>query len=597
MPMNDLGKIRRSQILFNAGPGAIVDFRTQRGPVSVVCLGLDQYPQGQVIHEARLERRLRIAELRMPPAAIDSKSSQSSQTTRTMPAVRFPTWMQCPSCNRFQHMDGWGREPGEPALHCQACSVGGPKKVYVIPAPFVTACAAGHLADFPWVQWVSHQAACPARDKYTLQSQGSGGLAGLVQRCLGCGASAIMEGAFNPDALKQFGPCPGTRPWLPGAAAEACTADGDGRRKTLQRGASNMYFAVIASALDIPPWSDGIQQRLKRDWDRIMTFGDDQLRDFLRSLRIAGQFNLSEDELLREVLIRKRRLHSASDEDLRIDEYKQLCADALPGDERNEFEIRIEPVPAEIRPWIRRLVRVLRLREVRALRGFTRVRPPDPEIPGAPVPWAPLSLSEQTWLPGIEVRGEGIFVELDPARIATWAPQLDARTREIEQAWIADWSRRHPSVPPPRTITPKTLLVHSLAHALIRALSIECGYSAASLRERLYVHGDACGCLIYTAAPDSDGTLGGLARQGKAARFVPMLASALAAQRWCASDPLCITDRHSFSEAATGAACHSCLLASETSCEEFNRLLDRQALVGATDDPTVGYFHGSTLLA
>lgn len=591
MSMNDLGKIRRSQILFNAGPGSIVDFRTQKGPVSVVCLGLDQYPDGNVIHEARLEKRLRIAELRMPPAAIDGRPA------KPMPAVRFPEWMQCPSCNVFQHMAGWGREPGEPALHCADCSSVAPKKVYVIPAPLVTACEDGHLADFPWPRWVLHKNDCSGRDKYTLRSQGSGGLAGLLLRCLGCGESAPMEGAFGPDALKKFGACPGTRPWLPGAEAEVCGAGGDGARKTVQRGASNMYFPVIASALDIPPWSDGLQQKLKRDWDRIMTFPDDELRVFLKAIGVAAQLKLSDEELFREVMLRKSRLHNASDEDLRIDEYKQLCAEARPRDERNEFEIRIEPVPVEVRPWIRRLVRVLRLREVRALRGFTRVRPPDPEAPGAPSSWAPLSVSETNWLPGIEVRGEGIFVELDPTRIATWAPKLEGRAHEIEQAWLADWDRRHPGVDAPRTITPKTLLVHSLAHAVIRELSIECGYSAASLRERLYVHGDACGFLVYTAAPDSDGTLGGLARQGKAGRFVSVLRGALAAQRWCASDPLCITDRHSFSEAATGSACHSCLLVSETSCEEFNRLLDRQALVGGPGDSSVGYFHGSTLVS
>lgn len=595
MPMNDLGKMRRSQILFNAGPGAIVDFRTLKGPVSVVSLGLDQYPAGQVIHEARLEKRLGIAELRMPPAALESRPGQHA-AVQTMPAVRFPHWMQCPRCDLFQHELGWGREAGEAALHCSACSGASPKKVYVIPAPFVTACEEGHLADFPWTEWVSHLPHCPAKDKYALRSEG-GGLSGLFLSCLGCGNSAPMEGCFNPDALKRFGPCPGTQPWLLDAPPAICNAGGDGTRKTLQRGASNMYFPVIASALDIPPWSDGLQQKLKRDWDRIVKFDDDQLRDFLKSIRIASQFKMSDEELFREVQVRKRRLHNASDEDLRIDEYKQLCADALPRDEKSEFEIRVEPVPAEIRKWIRRLVRVLRLREVRALRAFTRVRPPDPETPDFRPVWAPLSVTEPNWLPGIEVRGEGIFVELDPERVAKWAPRLKARAEGIEQAWLADWTRRHPDVAAPREINAKTLLVHSLAHAVIRELSIECGYSAASLRERLYVHGDACGFLVYTAAPDSDGTLGGLARQGKATRFVSVLAGALASQRWCASDPLCIADRHSFSENATGAACHSCLLVSETSCEEFNRLLDRQALIGAPGDQSVGYFHGSTLLS
>jgi len=297
------------------------------------------------------------------------------------------------------------------------------------------------------------------------------------------------------------------------------------------------------------------------------------------------------------VLVRKRRLHGASDEDLRVDEYKQLCTEfPLTNDEKAEFEIRIERVPPEVSPWIRRLVRVLRLREVRALRAFTRVRSPDPETPDFQPTWASLSVSKTDWLPGIEVRGEGIFVELNPARVAAWSPKLESRAKAIEEAWLADWERRHPGVAAPRDVTPKTLLVHSLAHAVIRELSIECGYSAASLRERLYVHGESCGFLVYTAAPDSDGTLGGLARQGRAERFVSVLAGSLASQRWCASDPLCIADRHSFSEGATGAACHSCLLVSETSCEEFNRLLDRQALVGAPDDASVGYFYGSTLV-
>lgn len=592
MPMNDLGKMRRSQILFNAGPGAIVDFRTQKGPVSVVCLGLEQYPPGPAIHEARLEKRLGITELRAPPAALDGHPAQP------MPAQRFPRWMQCPKCDLFQHELAWGREAGEATMYCTDCSGQSEKKVYVIPAPFVTACEMGHLDDFPWVLWVTHHPTCQRKDRYTLRAERAGGLAGLILRCLDCGGAEPMEGCFKPDALKQFGPCPGSRPWLPDAPPETCHAGGDGERKTLQRGASNIYFPVIVSALDIPPWSDGLQQKLKRDWDRITKFDDDQLRDFLKSIRVASQMGMSEEELYREVLLRKRRLHGASDEDLRIDEYKQLCADvALPRDEKTEFEIRAEQVPAEIRPWIRRLVRVLRLREVRALRAFTRVRSPDPETPGYRPTWASLSVSETNWLPGIEVRGEGIFIELDPDRVASWSARLAARARDIEQAWFADWGRRHPKVPAPRDVSPKILLVHSLAHAVIRELSIECGYSAASLRERLYVQDDACGFLVYTAAPDSDGTLGGLARQGKATRFVSALTGALAAQRWCASDPLCIADRHSFSDSAIGAACHSCLFVSETSCEEFNRLLDRQALIGAPTDPSVGYFHGSTLVS
>jgi hypothetical protein len=196
----------------------------------------------------------------------------------------------------------------------------------------------------------------------------------------------------------------------------------------------------------------------------------------------------------------------------------------------------------------------------------------------------------------VEVRGEGIFVELNPERVATWSTTFQARADKINAAFLEDWERRHKDVEPPFEVSPKVLLVHSLAHALIRQLSLECGYSAASLRERLYFEEGCSGFLIYTAAPDSDGTLGGLARQGKADAFVAILEGALRSELWCASDPLCITGVHSQSEKASGAACHSCLLVSETSCEQFNRLLDRQTLVGAPDSPGTGFFAGSSLL-
>jgi len=403
VPKNDLGKIRRSQVITNAGPGAILDFRTAKGPVSALALGLEQWPQGTVLHEVRLEKRLRVTEFRAPPVVIDSDPPQGEP----LPAVRFPRWLQCPVCSELKRQGTWGREVGEAALHCEACSAGAPAKVYVIPAPFVTACEKGHLDDFPWERWVAHAKECASRDRYLLQSEGGAGLAGLKLTCRGCGTVALMEGSFNPDALMRFGNCTGARPWLPHADKDDCTL----KRKTLQRGASNMYFPVIASALDIPPWSDGLQQKLKRDWDRIMTLSAERIRDFVRVLDLARQVGLSEDELLREIEDRKGRLERASTTDLRLDEYRQLAVDVeLPRDEQAEFEVRVEQVPSVIRPWVSRLVRVLRLREVRVLRAFTRVRYPDPEVPDTLPDWAELSGSSMGWLPAAEIRGEGIFI-------------------------------------------------------------------------------------------------------------------------------------------------------------------------------------------
>jgi hypothetical protein len=137
-------------------------------------------------------------------------------------------------------------------------------------------------------------------------------------------------------------------------------------------------------------------------------------------------------------------------------------------------------------------------------------------------------------------------------------------------------------------------MIHSLSHALIRQLSLSCGYGSASLRERLYVQNapgwEMGGFLVFTSSPDADGTLGGLARQGASGNIVRLFEDALTAMTWCSSDPLCIEGVHSLSDPTNGAACHACLLASETSCEEFNAFLDRSLLIGTPTEPSLGYF-------
>ena len=165
------------------------------------------------------------------------------------------------------------------------------------------------------------------------------------------------------------------------------------------------------------------------------------------------------------------------------------------------------------------------------------------------------------------------------------------RASKINSAYEDTWRSRH-SEPPPRTISPSFLLVHSLAHALIRQLGVSCGYSSSSLRERLYVDDERkmAGLLIYTATPDSDGSLGGLERQGRASRIAETVASAIEALEWCSNDPLCAQDISTFSDAQNLAACHSCMMTPETSCEEFNVLLDRALLVGLPDNRSIGFF-------
>jgi hypothetical protein len=311
----------------------------------------------------------------------------------------------------------------------------------------------------------------------------------------------------------------------------------------------------------------------------------------IKALRLVEITGIQERELANSIEDRINRLKSP-DRNLRWEEYQQFIQHSHPFGENTEFEIRQSPLPPEFSRWIQRVIRATRLREVRALRGFTRVFPISP---GDEDRVAQISLERKNWLPAVENRGEGIFIELRIDRLRQWEQQNDVQQRimDLQNAYIQAWRDRGREGVPPKAITPRLLLVHSLAHALIRQLSFNCGYNSASLRERLYVDtGDweMAGLLVFTSSPDADGTLGGLARQGESQNIINTFEDALASLRWCSSDPLCIEGAHSLSAPTNGAACHSCLLASETSCEEFNSFLDRALIVGTPSLPALGYF-------
>ena len=163
------------------------------------------------------------------------------------------------------------------------------------------------------------------------------------------------------------------------------------------------------------------------------------------------------------------------------------------------------------------MVRAERLREVVALTGFTRIDSPDSGVDeDAEISTrAPLSRSAPTWVPAAEVRGEGIFLSLPEDRLAAWEDHVGVAERP-EQLRLAHarWRARR-GLADEGWRGHRYTLLHSLAHLLINELSMECGYSAASIRERIYSSegtGDEAmaGILLYTAAPDSEGTLGGL---------------------------------------------------------------------------------------
>ncbi len=607
MADNLLGELRRSAVIMIFGPGAIVDFRADGAPVSAVSASLEEwdtsFPQAglnnpQRINEPRLQRKLSVAGFRLPPVVLDEtwRDGNGNPDRRALVASRFPEWLQCPRCNRLTQASRWAQDPGQVYRYCASCTQSAPaeQKIYVVPVRFVMACTRGHLDNFPWHFWVGHEGNCEKKEQADLYLQSEGpGLGGIVLSCSECGARKSMDGIFSSQTWQGFG-CRGRRPWLAGAN-EPCDRDS----RALQRGASNLYFPVIESAISIPPWSDALQEALGIYWNPIANTASGDRATFIRILAenelkpVLKTLGLSPEELATRIEERLIRYSDDSILNIRQEEYNQLVAgiDTLPEDAR-EFEIRNVNLPAALCPFLSHVVRVVRLREVRALRGFTRINPPDDEQ-SANI--ASISATDLDWLPAIEVRGEGIFLAFEMGRLRSWERQemIAQRAEKVNSAWRIEWRRRYGEGEPSRQITSRDLLIHTFAHALMRQLSLECGYSSAALRERLYVsNGDAgmAGLLIYTATSDSDGTLGGLQRQGESTRIERAIAMAIKAMEWCSSDPLCIEDMIGGGNGLSLAACHACVLAPETACEEYNRFLDRAMLVGLPNVPDIGFF-------
>ena len=100
------------------------------------------------------------------------------------------------------------------------------------------------------------------------------------------------------------------------------------------------------------------------------------------------------------------------------------------------------------------------------------------------------------------------------------------------------------------------------------------------------------GILLYTSAPDSDGTLGGLVSLGEPENLGRLLLRGLERTSLCSSDPLCAEHDPGADRSLHGAACHACTFVSETSCEFGNRYLDRTFVVPTLGHEDAAFFEG-----
>ena len=610
-----VGGVRPSQMIHTYGPGAVMDLPQ----MSVVVAGIDNWDPDHTdrLIEPRLLAAARsvpgcsqIAEFRTPPWMEQTTNAYDEWARIGVQAHPFPRWLRCTRCNllapidrqRFQ-LDVPVHRPDRARYVHEKCTNRRPPSA--VPARFVTACAAGHLDDFPWETYTHGGRGCPdGAIVLELQEAGRSSRATDVRvTCKTCGANRLMHDAFGSNADNYLPQCRGRHPHLqrfdPGC---------DQPPRALLLGASNAWFAVHRSALTIPTATGDIEQKVAERWEDLEDLEDrDQLAFLVKRLQKgAGEkplrWLLRHDPADVWTAISDRHALISNDPttptggaaDLRGPEWEAFTA-AQPT-QSDHFEARTLSVPDGFKKTLANPAAVDRLREVRTLCGFTRIDSPDDTDPHR---IAPVWNTPQTWLPAAEVRGEGILITLPEARVEQWERDHQDTTRHqrLQQA-NRDWRTRRGLDPTTTAPSARFVLLHTLSHLLLQQVALDCGYSTASIRERLYSRepGDPtgppmAGLLLYTAAPDSEGTLGGLVALAEPQRLSAVLRAALTRAEVCSADPMCADHlAGDLSDSLHNAACHACLFAPETSCEAGNRHLDRATAVPILGHPHSAYF-------
>ncbi|WP_405768559.1 DUF1998 domain-containing protein [Streptomyces sp. NBC_00080] len=593
-----LGEIRRAQLITTYGVGAMIAVENE----SFLVRGIDSWDisEAPVISEPRLAWQLGVSGFRMPPAPDPDKARDGVR------AVRFPEMYSCPNCHQLQPFRKFNSPAGR--AECSTCQEN------LVPSRFVIACTHGHLEDFPYWKWLHRgnrttSGACGGQ--LTFRADGSTASLRAVLIGCSCGVEEVsMEGSFRRQALRDLGiRCAGRSPWLKDAPAVSCQEP----PRTLQRGSSSVWFPVMYSALSIPPWSQGIAKIVAPYYEIFKHEDAASIEAYVRMQKLLRHHpEYTGKDVVAEVE-RRRTAEAAATEpadgtkiakharnyrqEIYEGEYQSLSTPHPEvADQEQEFVCEPPTTPIGALLSSRGLAQVMlvkRLREVRALQSFRRVEEPSPA--DSPLREAAISLDRPSWLPAFEVSGEGVFVRLNPERLRVWEQEPGqvaraARIRENHERLLAARVGDSDKPVPPSPATPRFLLLHALAHILINEWSLDGGYPAASLRERIYGEEDMAGVLVYTATSDSAGSLGGVVAQGEPDRLEGSLRAALHRASWCSNDPLCMESESSGADSLNVAACHACLLLPETSCENNNILLDRAALVGTPDGRVPGFF-------
>lgn len=612
---------RWSHLLGYSGVGALVRAENVLFTVMDISYWTDKQgePAGEPLWYVELLRAtlgLDDKALRQPPMAHLSEKDMVDGIC--VPAVRFPAWTRCPACGLLHHRPWDSRRDGEAAEdqdpRCLRCE----SQPRLRQVDWVLVHPEGGLQEVPW-HFLAHPTAEEAQQcrktnpnaELFLQRDPTTGRWQL--QCRTCRKRAST---FLPGQPLLNGRYTRLQPWQKREAGHGIPSKLP--FSILEVSDPRLYLPTVQSALAVIPPECQIERgsvldRLYRNSAARRKF--DRFREGRPRLsllmELSDEFGCTEGQV-EEALAEIEKGwplygQTATRGQLPEKEYHALTVPIPDQHEGADFitehrtdGLRSLPIhdkranrAAAVRSAVNQLVAVRRLREVRIFRGFSRIEQgfddglhPNTEERSAALRsgWLPADLdNSKDWLPAIELYGEGIFFSLNEVILRRWQCQegLAQRAETMDQRFRRAGLRLVNE--PPLPITPRFLLLHTLAHLMIRRLEAEAGYPAASIRERVYcAEGDApmAGILAYVAVPDLAGSLGGLEELAVPSRFLRLLAGVFDHADWCSLDPVCAEHEGQGPSQLNRAACHACTLLPEPSCQFGNLLLDRVFIAG-----------------
>ncbi len=565
---------RGSQLLSFWGPGSIIPLPGNKiAVITDPSLWVYEDILKNEIVDSRLCNQLGIHHLYSPP----SKGISAGVRVNW-----FPKYAYCSSCLEIQPVvTGIDIDGSQNCIHQTKNKSNPCSRSTMIPLRLVLVCKAGHLSSLDYYTLFRSKVINDCAHK-TLKFHPAASAEPFMARieCAECNEFRLIIELANTTGND----CPKEKPWLEMVNGQYATDSNCSEKASLYLiGSSALHYSTNMASIYIPDLLPIITDTIKRKVDLLKNELGMPSEEIKRNLRAYSNLKSFQPTLVHKVI--DEVLYGSDGVNVQLTEidYRRQEHDFFFEMKDGQFPIddarpviitkSLDLSDSMLSTFFCRIQILEKLRETRVFTGFSRLAQ-DAEI----IRPTTVQLSQNSWLPAVTQATEGILFFFKQELINTWLQNANMATyqailKKNNECW-----------------NPKYFLLHAFSHSMIDAVADESGYPASSLRERIYCDGDhdenMHAVLIYVSSGDSQGALGGLVNAANCVDLARILKTAIHKASWCSADPVCSLSEGQGSNNSNLAACHYCLLLPETSCECFNKFLDRNAMI----DEDCGYF-------